>query len=164
MKIKLDKDLCYIAGMKSKWKGDENSIGVCTQSTEVQARFLEIAIKRFGEKAEKIKVEGKCAYFYNSNLSRSLEKKVIEKKVKLFTKINENSLSYIAGIVDSSVRIGKRGIWLDLDKGDELILENLGIHTKDGFVLNISFFIMLEKPFSVLLSNIRLPGNERDPR
>ncbi len=162
MKIRLNKAICYFAGMQSKWRGEDNSLGICSSNAELVQKFVEIAIKEFGEEAEKIKVSDNCAYFYNSRLSKQI-KKVIDKRAKLFREPSENALSYIAGMLDSSGKLTEKGIYIKLDHTDELMLENLGIHTKQGYVMNLSKFIMLIKPYSLLLSSIRLPGNERDP-
>ena len=162
MKQKLGREIYYIAGMQRAWKGSKHSVGICSSSEEIKQRFAEIAIKALGVKSEKIIVEGNCIFFYHSRIEKQLQR-IIRNRTKIFSKPGESAYSYIAGIVDATGKITRNSIRLSLDTGDELVLERMGIHTKQGYVLNLSNFFMLIKPYSLLLSSIRTPGNERDP-
>ncbi len=162
MKIRLTKDLCYLAGTQACWKGEASSIGICTSNAELQQRFISLLIG-LGVKPEKIKVSKSCTICYNSRLAKRLAK-IRQRSLKIFSRISDKSLSYIAGIVDACAKQTKQGISIRLDRQSTLLLELLGFHTRDGYVLNLGDFIMLIKPYSLFLSSIRTPGNERDPR
>ena len=80
-----------------------------------------------------------------------------QREDKLFRIPNEFSSNYIAGMLDSMGRFSKNGIYFDgLTPQDEVMLANLGVHTRYGRVSNISTLIGLAMKQSLILKEARL--------
>ncbi len=167
MKTKLNPDVCYMAGLMNKHVENENSaIGVRSASDAVIERFVLKAIG-LGIKPNKIVVSeekgAKHVLFYHSKLAR-MARSIREKETRLFRERNELSANYVAGMFDATGRLSKGVMSMKMDASDQLMLENLGVHTFNSSITSIGSFITLIKGFSALLDTIQLPGNERDPR
>ena len=156
MKIKLGPSAYYMAGLMSKTKEENNAIGIKTGMHELEERFVEIALKDFKIDSRKILVEEGENYvhvcFYHSQIAKQL-KSVIKSSPKIFTKRDVKSTSYIAGIFDAAGHIGRNVFKINgLSTEDVFILQNLGIHTRGGTILNIDSFMELVKGRSILLN------------
>ncbi len=168
MKTKLKPEMCYLAGMQGKGSEVRSAVGVVTTIGAIEEEFIELCIKYLLIPPNRILIEEKGnarhIYFYHSQIYRRL-KEINDKKARIFTRENELSRSYIAGLFDAAGHIGRNGITIKgMDPSDELILDRLGVHTMHGRILNIRLFITLLKGYSVLFEHVHLPGNERDPR
>ncbi len=168
MKTKLKPYICYIAGMQSMSSEAHSAVGIRTSISEIEGRFVELCLKDLGVDPKRIIVEdervARHIYFYHSGICRRI-RKVVDDSNKMFKYRNIFSSSYVAGMFDAAGRMDKKGISIrGLGHKEELVLEQLGIHTKGGFILNPGSFITLVRGFSVLLELTHLPGNERDPR
>lgn len=157
MKAKITQEMCYLAGIQSKWDGEKNSIGIRTKSKELEEKFVEIALK-LGVGPEQLRVQETedtyTVFFYHSRIAKALGR-IVERKTKMFRVQNEFVSSYLAGMFDACGRVAKQGVYMRLDSSDELLLELFGVHTSQGHVLNLSRFFTLTKGHSVLLSGIR---------
>ncbi|MEM3839469.1 MAG: hypothetical protein QXF01_02745 [Candidatus Micrarchaeaceae archaeon] len=157
MKIKLSPDICYMAGL-TRNRMDRNAVGIITGIKEIAERFAGIANKEFGIEPKKI-IESESKgirkiYFYHSRVSKRLGE-IRSKEDRLFRAPNEAALSYLAGIIDSSARFSSNGIYIEaLTPQDEVFLANLGIHTRNGRVSNISMLVKLAKPYSTVLKSL----------
>ncbi len=156
MKAKLKPNICYIAGLTRRAL-DKNAVGIETGIGEIAQRFAEIAVKELKVLPSKILVEERdgrrLVYFYHSRVARQLEE-IRSREDKLFKAPTEFSINYLAGIVDASGRFSKQGIYIDgLTPQDEVMLANLGIHTRNGRVSNISTLLELVKGKSVIVRN-----------
>ncbi len=163
MKAKLTKELCYIAGLSRLSSSEKSMVGVKSNLEEIVHRFIESAIK-LGVEPKKIIIESnKEAKFYHSRIASSI-REIRENEVKIFRHVNDHSRSFVAGIFDSRGEIGKTLKISKLKPSEAVMLNNLGIYTKNEKIANAHEFIMLIKGFSVRIEHIQLPGNERDPR
>lgn len=154
MKARLRPGTCYMAGLTRR-EAERNAVGIATGLEELEQRFIEIAIKEFKIEPNKIIIEElgsiRRIYFYHSRVARQLAE-IRSREDKLFKVRNEFSMSYVAGILDAAGRFSKQGIYIDqLTPQDEVMLANLGIHTRNGRVSNISSLIELTKRYSTLI-------------
>ncbi len=160
MKAKLKPSICYIAGLSRRYS-EKNAVGIETRNSELELRFIEMAIKEFKVEPTKIIIEEKedgkrKVYFYHSRVARQLAE-IRQREDKLFRIPNEFSSNYIAGMLDSMGRFSKNGIYFDgLTPQDEVMLANLGVHTRYGRVSNISTLIGLAMKQSLILKEARL--------
>ena len=68
----------------------------------------------------------------------------------------------VAGMFDLRGRINTRGLSMGrLDKSDGLMLELLGIHTRDTSIMNIRDFVSLIKKESLLAAGFSAKGVEK---
>ncbi len=156
-----------MAGLHNHAKGELSRVGITTSVNEIEEKFVEICIKELQIQPNRIIMEDKdgvrTVYFYHTKMSKML-KRICDSETRIFTRINELSRSYVAGMFDASGHISKGRVFIKgLDARDELMLQQLGIHTSNGTIRNISSFFILIRGFSVLLEHAQLPGNERDP-
>ncbi len=171
-KLKLNPKISYMLGLYSHCNQEKSAIGITVDNSRTIEKFVEISLKEFNVQPNRILIseEGRNtkALFYNSKL-RNLFDKTIARKSKLFKYKNAYAMEYIAGVFDACGKVDNRGIFMEgIDREDQMILENLGIHIlqkgKRNYIINDSFFIMFIKEFSMRLSYIaHIPGNERDP-
>jgi len=166
MRIKLKPEICYVAGIYSKVDSSSSKIELRTESSAVEERFIEIAIKSLGILPERVIAEGtrkRNIYFYHSKMAKQL-RYIISNETRLFKKRDANAASFVAGMFDAAGRVSNGMLSIEgLTGSDQVMLENLGIYTEGKRIRNISSFITLIHGFSVLLEHIQLPGNERDP-
>ena len=160
MKAKLKPSICYIAGL-SKKDSEKNAVAVETGSEEIELRFVEAAIKEFKIEPTKVVIEEKKdgrrkVYFYHSRIARQLAE-IRSREEKLFRVPNEFSCNYLAGMFDSTGGFSKTGVHLNiLTPQDEVMLANLGIHTRNGRISNISTFVALIGRYSYLLKSMNM--------
>jgi hypothetical protein len=155
MKARLKPGICYMSGL-SRRRSEKNMICIVTGIDGIELRFIEIAVNEFKIDPKKVVIEEqedrrRKVYFYHSRIARQLVE-IQSREDRLFRTPNELSSSYVAGIVDSSGRFSKNGIYIDnLTPQDEVMLANLGIHTRDARVSNISALAFLVKGKSIML-------------
>ncbi|MDE1762127.1 MAG: hypothetical protein KGH59_01950 [Candidatus Micrarchaeota archaeon] len=155
MPTKLSPEICYIAGMMNKTKQDERSaVGIRTTLDDVIEMFVEVALK-LGVDTKKIVIEDvegvRHVYFYNSKIAKHA-RELIGKETKVFRHRNQFAGSYLAGMFDAGGR--KRGGRLSISgmtPSDRLMLDALGIRTRDSTIVNASAFLSLVKGHSALL-------------
>ncbi len=158
MKIKLTANLCYLAGLQDKARFTDRAIGISTRIDELEQRFTEICVKELKIEPNRIIVreEGgsKQIYFYHSKIYRELLE-INSNATRIFRySNNEFSRMYVAGIFDAAGHAEKGRIRINgLTRSDELVLENLGIHTMNGTILNAGPFVKLIKGFSIMLGH-----------
>lgn len=156
MTTKLSPEFCYLAGIVGKTGQEEKSmVGINTTIDAIIENFVEVALK-MGVDSKKIMIEDldgvKHVYFFHSKIAKQI-RELVEKETKVFKYKNEFSSSYLAGMYDASgkTRNGKMGI-SRMTRSDELMLQNLGIHTKGSSIMNIKYFLDFIKEYSILLS------------
>ena len=162
MKTMLKPKICYMVGLFSKSLGENNAIGIRTNLKDVEERFIEIAVKELSIEPSKILFRDRDVFFYHSRIYKQFLD-IVKREARIFRTENELSKSYVAGLFDGAGSIKRSGVYIKgMNPSDELMLEELGIHTNGGRVLNISKFFMLINGYSILLEITRLPGYERD--
>jgi hypothetical protein len=145
MRFKLTSELCYFAGLADRVHSHERSrIEFTTSYDELAEKFVECAIK-LGVSTRKMIIEEedtkKHIYFYHSKLARIIQE-VLDQRQFLPKKGKELAASFAAGMFDSSGHSLKGGIYLkNIEKKDELMLELMGVHTQNGYVLNARDFL-----------------------
>ena len=154
MRFKFTKELCYIAGLASRTHEPERSqVGIMTSNDELMERFIKYAMK-LGVDSKKIMIEEqdttKHIYFYHSKLARIIQE-VLKQRSALPKKGRELAVAFIAGTFDAGGHMMRDKITIKrLDKGDELLLELMGIHTVNSKILNIGDFFRLIKGHSII--------------
>ncbi len=159
MKSELTPNICYIAGLFSKSsRREKNYVSVNTEITELQQRFIEIAVNDLGIPPSKI-ILGReseiSAGFYHSRVAKQLQD-IINRETFVFKTSNGLSRSYLAGMFDIAGHYIKSVEIHHVNPKDALMLENLGIHTKGDKIMNISKFIALIKDFSIIIKQLNL--------
>ncbi|HVA83119.1 MAG TPA: hypothetical protein VNF06_03075 [Candidatus Aquilonibacter sp.] len=156
MPTKLSPEMCYLAGIVSKTRQEEKSmVGVTTTIDAMIENFVELALK-LGIDSKKIVIEDmdgmRHVYFFHSKIAKEI-REITEKETKIFKYKNSYSSSFLAGMYDASgkVRNGKVSI-SRLTRADELMLQNLGIHTKGSSIMNIKYFFDFIKEHSILMN------------
>ncbi len=167
MRTKLTKGICYMAGLQKNARGEPSKVGVATSINEIEEKFLEISIKELLIQPNRVIMEERDGvrhvYFYHTKISRML-RQIAEKETKIFLRANELSKSYVAGMFDAAGHISSSRVYIKgLNAKDELMLQQLGVYTRNGSMRNIADFLTLIRGFSILLEHAQLPGNERDP-
>ncbi len=165
MRIRLNNEICYMAGLVSKNGLQGSAVGITTSRSDIEKRFIDTA-KKLGIEPSRLRLEegrkSRRIFFYHSKLAR-LFREIRNREVKIFRSRNDFSSNYIAGIFDANGNVARMRI-NGMSNADELMLENLGIHTENKQIMNVKDFVALIKRFSCLLEQTRSPGNERDPR
>ncbi len=159
MKLKLNPDVCYLAGITSSSKEKKNAVGIFTSISAIEERFVKIAIG-LGIEPNKIIVEetkrGRHIYFFHSIVARML-KKINEKSSRLFKKKNELAASYVAGLFDGNAHAGKSSVSIkNLSTSDRLVLEQMGIHMINERVMNVSALLELVREKSVIAEQLSM--------
>ncbi len=154
MKVKLKPKICYMAGL-STLPIERNAVGVETSFKEIEEQFIELALNVFHIEPSKIVIEekeNKClVYFYHSRIARQLAE-IRDREDRIFRVPSELSRSYVAGIFDSRGRRSAGGITIRaLSPKDDVMLANLGIHTRNGSIMNISALLSFIEEYSLLL-------------
>lgn len=156
MELKLTPGICYLAGLYGKSKARaRNAVGIDTTVKEIEQRFVEIALKELGIEPSRIIIEEKGHYrhvfFYHSRVAKYLERTVRRESI-IFKRKNEPSSNYVAGLFDAAGHISHGEVSINgLTRSDELMLENLGVHTNNGRVMNLSALLSLIRGASSLL-------------
>ncbi len=154
-KLKLTPSVSYILGIYSMGDRVAQPIGVHAANSEMLERFIKIAISDLGVGPNKILLDGKDASFYNSKLKKLFDR-ALERRAKTFKYSNDYSGSYIAGIFDCVGGFDKKGMFMrDLDTGNWMLMENIGIHLKaqgsKAYVMNENELVKLIKKHSSTL-------------
>ena len=157
MKTKLTPNICYLAGIQSKWTGANNSVGVTTVNKETEQRFVEIAVNDLGVPAEKIHVteaNGRyTTYFFHSRTAKMLEK-IKREKLAIFKNKKDLVGWYVAGMIDAAGKLTGSGLQLKIESSDALLLENMGIHTSGQTISNLRDLIEMLGSKSAYLSSL----------
>lgn len=154
MPTKLTPGLCYLAGIVSKTRqGERSMVGINTTIDDVVENFVEVALK-MGIDTKKIMIEDvdgvKHVYFFHSKLAKQI-REIVEKQTRIFKYNNEFSASFLAGMFDSSGKISRGKLLLSgMSTADQVVLENLGIHTHQNSITNIKAFLDIIKEKSVI--------------
>jgi len=154
MPTKLTPELCYMAGIVSKTRQAEKSmVGINTTIDDVVENFVEVALK-MGIDTKKIMIEDvdgvKHVYFFHSKLAKQI-REIVEKQTKIFKYNNEFSASFLAGMFDSSGKISRGKLLLSgMSAADQMVLENLGVHTHMNAIMNIKAFLEIIKGKSII--------------
>jgi len=160
MRFKPTRELCYLAGVMDNWRADEKSyVGVRTKSDETVERFVKYAVT-LGVDTRKIMIEQigetQHAYFYHSKIARMI-RETLEKRTTLPRRNRELAVCLVAGMFDSKGRVTDRGVYLGrLDRADALMLENLGVRTKETRILTIGVFLEMIRKESVLAGSVHI--------
>ena len=165
MKTKLNKELCYMAGLTREEHG-RNAIGIVTSFQKLESRFIDTCTKVFGIDLNRIHVDRvrdfQHIFFYDSRLWKELEN-IRKRQVFIFKRQDELAASFIAGMFDSSGHFAKGEMIIkNLTRNDIFMLNNLGIKTRGKEIASKKTLFMLIRKFSSLLEDIQVPGNERD--
>jgi len=154
MRFKPTIELCYLAGLAGRNNEPERSqIGIKTQNDEIEERFVKCAL-RLGVDTKKIMIEEqgtfKHLYFYHSKIAKMI-REVMKERTSLAKKKGELAAAFVAGTFDANGHFTRSEITIrKLEKGDELLLELLGIHTLNSKILNIRAFMSLIGKQSIL--------------
>lgn len=149
LKLRLTPEISYFLGF---WCHSKTKEGIGVVGKERIERFVEISLKMSLTEPNKILIEGRKAYFYNSRLLKFLIR-LEEKKHERFKYHNEYSGNYLAGLFDS-VGTFKEGVALlrKWCRKDEIILSNLGFRFEKirGNVLPMpnKYFLKFILPYS----------------
>ena len=157
-KLKLTPLTSYALGVYSANKGNDGPIGVATMDNRIIEKFIKIAIEELGVEPNKILVKEHEVHFYNSMI-RKLFDRALERRTKTFRYANDYSGSYVAGLFDCLGGIDRKGMYIrNLDAHDGLLLENLGIHTKQqgskSYVMDERTLVSLIKKHSCTLGGL----------
>ena len=159
MKKTLTPDVCYMAGLYSKAsKREKNFVSVNTSISELQQRFIEIAVNELGVQPNKIilaRESEKSAGFYHSRVAKRLQD-IVNRETYVFKTVNELSRNYVAGMFDMAGHYRGAMEISHVNPKDAFMLENLGVHTRGDKIVNITRFIALIKGFSILLDRTDL--------
>jgi hypothetical protein len=165
MRFKPTRELCYLAGVMDNWRADEKSyVGLRTKNGEIVERFVKYAVA-LGVDTRKIMIEQagetQHAYFYHSRIARMI-RDTLEKKTTLPGRNRELATCLAAGMFDSKGRVTDRGVYIGrLDRGDALMLENLGVRTSGTRILTIGVFLELVRKESVLAGSVHIEKAKR---
>lgn len=158
-KAKLTPKTCYMAGLLSKNVRQNNRIGISTGMKELEQVFVEIAVKELGVDPTRITVEENeghtTVYFFHSRIYKRLLD-IIDREVYIFKVPNEFSSNFFGGMFDAAGHIGKEGVKINgLSRNDELALQNLEIHTRNGLVVNPSRLFKLIDGYSIVFGHVK---------
>ena len=148
-----------MAGLMDKVTGEKSEVGITTNFEEVEQRFLEIAVNKLGIEPNRIVIEEKEAgrrriLFYHSRVARSL-RDINENANRIFIRRNELSGAYVAGLFDAMGHANRNGIYMGrMDPRTALLLEKLGIHTRENRITGVSSFMELVKGQSILAAKV----------
>ncbi len=162
MERKLSTALCYLAGLQNKGREARNAVGISTKLESITQRFVEISINDLGIKPNRIIIEEKTGsqhvFFYHSRIWKRLHE-ISENAEKIFKYKNELAAAYVAGMFDAAGHRDRFGLYI---KGagprDAVLLQNLGIYTRENRIMNVSSFVSLIKGQSLLLDTLRVAG------
>ncbi|MGC8479352.1 MAG: hypothetical protein ACP5M9_01645 [Candidatus Micrarchaeia archaeon] len=155
MKIKLTNELCYLSGLVSRFREDNNAIGIKTNRRSMEENFISLVLKFFKIPPNKLVIEenddgSRHIFFYHSKINREI-KYVLKNKVKLFKFPTPQSRSYLGGLFDASGHFNDNIFSINaLSLQDKMIFENLGVHLSGSKILSQRTFYSLIKGFSVL--------------
>jgi hypothetical protein len=146
-----------MAGLYSKApRREKNYVSVNTSISELQQRFIEIAVNELGILPNKIilgRESEKSAGFYHSRVAKRLQD-IVNREIYVFKTVNELSRSYVAGMFDIAGHYRGAIEISHVNPKDAFMLENLGVHTRGDKIMNISKFIALIKESGILLNRI----------
>ena len=172
-KLKLNPDICYVLGIFSGNRPERSGpIVLLTTSERTLEKFVSICVNCLGVQPNKFSISENEGLFqvslYHSKL-RKLFESSLKRRLTIFRWANEYSANYLAGLFDSNGGMDSYGLYIKrLSLADSQLMENLGIHTSQkgakSYIRNTGALIALIKSFSIVLSVIPTPGNERDLR
>lgn len=156
MKVKLSRQLCYFAGLQSRFKTENGEVGIKTNKQSLEEHFVSMSLNDFKIPSNKILIEenengSRHIFFYHSKLNKEI-KQVIHSQTTIFKLPTPEARSFIAGIFDASGHFREGSFFINrLSKGDQVMLETLKIHLKGNRILNNKAFLSLIKGFSVVV-------------
>ncbi len=159
-KLRLTPDTSYMLGIYSCNRGKR--IELASDDDDVIARFVKLAMDEFGIEPNKILIESegkpKKVFFYNSTILKRFDK-ALTRRVNIYKYANAYSGNYFAAIFDCDGGIDAKGVFLKgIDNADEMVLENLNIHTQRNgsktYFINTNSFLALIKGYSLKLASI----------
>jgi len=159
MRFKLTKDLCYLAGLAGMSHEPEKSmVGIKTSQDELAERFIACALKQ-GVNPQKIVIEQqdvvKHVYFFHSKLARMI-KEILGERELLPKKGRDLAAAYISGMFDASGHCVKGSVYFRrVERRDDLMLELMGVHTRNGKVINAKHFVEIIKEQSTLAKRLQ---------
>jgi hypothetical protein len=160
MRFKLTRELCYLAGLAGHSREPERSqVGIVTQDYEIEERFIKYAIA-LGVDTKKIMIEdrggSRHVYFFHSKIARMI-REIMNERSTLQHKKGGMAVAFLAGTFDANGHVANGVLsFRRLDKGDELLLELMGIHSVNSRIMNIRGFIPLIKKDSILAGRLKL--------
>lgn len=156
-KFELTESLCYMAGLYSKSpKKEKNHVVLNTGIESLRDRFVEIAVKDLGVDPMKIKLEeeGLGASFYHSRVAKNLAN-IVSRETYIFKTNNAFARNYLAGMFDVGGHFRDGSLTIShILAPDAIMLENLGIHSKNDRILNGTKFIELVKGISIVMDMV----------
>lgn len=153
MKIKLQPYLCYLAGLQSRSRTEQNAIGIFTHDDVFESKFVKMCLDKVKIEPNRIIIEEGAGgtrhiFFYHSKLGSQL-RKISENCGKMFRAPTNESRSYLAGIFDAAGHLTVSGLYISkISVQESIMLQQLGVHTQGEKVLNISQFLKLIDGFS----------------
>jgi hypothetical protein len=138
---------------------DRSQVGILTQNEEIEQRFIKYALN-LGVDPRKIMIEEKASfrhiYFYHSKLAKMI-REVMKERTTLAKKHGGLANAFIAGTFDANGHIIRNMVTIRrLERGDELLLELMGIHNVNSKILNIKTFLALINDSSLLAKEVHL--------
>ena len=149
-----------MAGLLSQSNEEKTAVGIVTGKSEIEQRFIEIAVKELGIIPAKILIEEKGTarhvFFYHSRVAKQL-REIIERENYIFKTKNDFARNYVAGMFDAAGHVHREGLKITgLKPRDEIMLSNLGVHSGRGRILNPSALIGLIKGKSIVFEESKL--------
>ncbi|MEM0142961.1 MAG: hypothetical protein QXL94_03275, partial [Candidatus Parvarchaeum sp.] len=88
MKLKLSRQLCYFAGLQSRFKTENGEVGIKTNKQSLEENFVSVSLNEFKIPPNKILVEinengSRHIYFYHSKINKEL-KQIIKSQTSIF--------------------------------------------------------------------------------
>lgn len=167
MKIRLTPQLAYLIGV---WKGRKIPKGIGIRgSGEIREIFLKGVIDTLKIPPEKIQLRDDEIFLYHAVYRKYFEEAEAN-QVDIFTKRNEHSASYLAGIFDSCGGVeGDTPYLARASEKDQMLLELLGFRARFRkgklVITNPREFIVFVRDFlkhSGIKQALIRSGNERD--
>ncbi|MDE1856191.1 MAG: hypothetical protein KGH49_03080 [Candidatus Micrarchaeota archaeon] len=158
MPTRLSPEICYIAGLAGKTKqGERSMVGINTTIDEMIENFVEVAMK-LGVEPKKIIIEDtrgiRHAYFFHSKIAKQI-RDILAKETKVFRHKNEFAAMFLAGMFDANGKIRNGSISIGgMSPADRLVIENLGMRTKDSKILDAKKFAEFVGERSVILGGM----------
>lgn len=157
-KLQLNPKVSYLLGLYSAGDKAANYIGVKSTENEIIQKFIKYSMEELGIEPNKILIKEHEALFYNSKVKKLFEK-ALERRTKIFKYRNGYSANYFAGIFDICGGIDRKGLFLKMrDLSDILVLENLGIHSREQgskvYISNQGALAGLIKEYSVIFDKL----------
>lgn len=160
MRFKPTPELCYLAGLAGRsYEPELSMVGIRTQNDAIEERFVKF-LMGLGVDSKKIMIEQdgtfRHIYVFHSKLAKMI-REIMKERTSLAKKRGELAVAFLAGLFDANGHVAKTTITIrKLEKGDELLLELLGVHSVGSKILSISKFLALIGKRSIISESISL--------